>query len=298
MLIFGIVATWAALPSVADTTNIVPQDFPHAVTFELGVGDFAPDDNITIQEVRGTMDVIQPGGTYCVTGTYTLKTQDEADLALFETVTNSTPTQVNPRQEVHVVKGTGSFHLIKHVTEDGYLHVSFYSLATGQGFGGTYFGQGQWVLRHAFSHRADVISRTPQGSDSAAGVNQALFDYLGNPVAPPENLDVAYTKGGLTHAMQTAAKNAGISLVKLEVDDSEFPCLVGVVCANRGEMEKLKDQIRTMPEYNYTGGVGGRESYAMNLVPYTVFPPGSSQRVDHRMMLREEILSDKINGVN
>ena len=36
-------------------------------------------------------------------------------------------------------------------------------------------------------------------------------------------MDAAYTKEGLTRAMQAAAQAAGISLVKLEIDDSGIP---------------------------------------------------------------------------
>ena len=39
--------------------------------------------------------------------------------------------------------------------------------------------------------------------------------------------------------MQAAAQNAGISLAKLEIDDSEFPFLVGVVFTATGEWQKL-----------------------------------------------------------
>jgi hypothetical protein len=129
------------------------------------------------------------------------------------------------------------------------------------------------------------------------GPNKVLYDYLGDPVAPPANMDAAYTKEGLTHAMQAAAQAAGISLTKLEIEDSEFPFLVGVICANKDDMEKLKEQIRKMPAYNYTGGVGGgaSASYAMNLVPYTAFPAEARQRIHHRMSLREEIFYGKMH---
>ena len=286
---------------LADTTpGNPPQDFPRALQYELGDSEFAPGDSITIQELRGTADDIRPGGTYCVTGTYTLNSQDEADLSFFATTTNKNPTPVDEQQTVHVMKGTGSFRLVQRMTSDGYLHVTFYSLATEQGFGGVYFGQGRWVLRHKqWSYRDSAAQ--PEKPDvrepvSATGPNQVLFEYLGNPVAPPENLDAAYTREGLTHAMQAAAQNAGISLVKLEIDDSEFPFLVGVVVANRGDMEKLKEQIRTMTAYNYTGDVGGNTRYAMNLVPNSAFPAEANQRIYHRMMLREAVLFDKING--
>jgi hypothetical protein len=298
-LLSGIVAACAALPLLADTTAPVnpPQDFPQAVQFELGVSDFAPGDSITINEVRGTADAIRPGETYCVTGTYTLNSQEAADLSFFETVSNSGSTPVDPLQTVQVVKGTRPFRLIKHVTDDGFLHVTFYSQANGQGFGGVYFGQGEWVLRHKFSHRRDFVSHENREPVTATGPNQALFDYLGNPVVAPENLDASYTKAGLIRGMQDAAKNAGVSLVKLEIDDSEFPFLVGVVVAGPGDWEKLKEQIRRDPAYEFNGGVGGDTTYAMNLVPSGSYPPGTHQRIYHRLMLRTALLSDKIKEV-
>jgi hypothetical protein len=133
-------------------------------------------------------------------------------------------------------------------------------------------------------------------SKHGTGPNQVLFDYLGNPVAPPANMDAAYTKEGLTSAMQEAAQAANITLTKVEVDDSEFPFLVGVVCVNKGDMEKLKDQIRKMAVYNYSGGVGSDTKMVMNLVPHSAFPTDAHERIYHRMMLREAILSDRING--
>ena len=33
-----------------------------------------------------------------------------------------------------------------------------------------------------------------------------MFDYLGDPVAPPANMDAAYSKEGLTSAMQEPRK--------------------------------------------------------------------------------------------
>jgi hypothetical protein len=277
-----------------------PPDFPSAVSYELGDSEFASGDSITITELRGTAEDIQPGGTYCVTGTYTLTSQDAADLSFFATTTNRTPTPVDPQQTVRVTKGTGSFRLIKHMAGDGYLHLTFYSRATGQGFGGVYFGQGQWVLRHKQWRYRDSASQ-PQKPErhepvSATGPNQVLFEYLGNPVPAPANLDAAYTKAGLTQAMQTAAQNAGISLRKLEIDDSEFPFLVYVACADRADMEKLKQQIGALTAYNYTGGVGGNDRCAMNLVPGNAFPAEASLRIYHRLSLREQIFDNLVNA--
>lgn len=285
----------AAMPLFAQTTT---QDFPSVVQFELGDSGFLPGDSITIQELRGTSDVIQPGGTYCVTGTYTLTSHDKADLCFFATTTNKSATPVDPAQRVHLTKGRGSFRLIKKMNEEGYLHLTFYSY--GHGIGGVYFGQGQWVLHDGHYNFTDASSRQKQASTSApvsaSGPNQVLFDYLGNPVAPPPDMDAAYTKDGLTRAMQAAAQAAGISLVKLEIDDSEFPFLVGVTFAKNGDKEKLKEQIRANQAYTSSGGVGDEISYAMNIVPYRAFPEDASQRIYRRMLLREAVLCDRLTG--
>jgi hypothetical protein len=290
----------AALLVLAENaiTNDTASDFPRAVTYELGASEFAPGDRITIEELRGTSDRIVPGGEYCVTGTYTLNSQDEADLSFFATTTNRNATPVDPRQTVRVKKGTGAFRLIKQVSEDGYLHLTFYSRKTGQGFGGVYFGQREWVLRDKhFSYRNAATQPADKEPLSFTGPNQVLFDYLGNPVTAPANVDAAFTREGLRQAMETVARDAGISLAKLEIDDSEFPPLVGVVFADKGDKEKFIKQIDTLAPYKSSGGVGGDTSYAMNLVPYPAFPPQTGQRIYHRMMLREAVLYDKINGV-
>src|SRR5439155_8489006 len=129
-------------------------ELPYAVRYELGDAEFAPGDNITIQEVRGTSDTISTGGTYSVKGTYSLGSRDEANLAFYtSTIRDSGPTAVDPKQHVRIKKGTGSFHLVKTLSSDGYLHVSFYPVPSGSGFGGVYFGQGNRVLRNkGFSH--------------------------------------------------------------------------------------------------------------------------------------------------
>ncbi len=282
----------ASTLSASPQTTIDPErDCPHNVKIELGSSEFEPGDSITIQEMRGSSELIQTGGTYCLTGTYTLASQDEADLSLFATTTSRTPSPIDPQQTMRVTKGTGSFHLMKRMTEDGYLHVTFYSRKTGQGFGGVYFGQGNWVLRDKhFSYRAtEAVSST--------GPNQVLFEYLGNPVPPPSNMDSAYTREGLTQAMQEAAQNAGITLAKLEIDDSEFPFLIGVAFANPNDKLKLIERIRKISVYASSGGVGGEITYAMNIVPYQAFPQDAAQRIYRRMTLREAVLHDRIAGV-
>jgi hypothetical protein len=292
-----------ALRLLAETTASAEskQDFPNVVQYEQGDSEFAPGDTITIQGLHGTTAAIQPGGTYCVTGTYTLNSQDEADLSFFATTTDKAPTAVEAEQTMHVIKGTGSFRLIKKMTSDGYLHLTFYSRATGNGVGGVYFGQGRWVLRDKRFSYGNPGPETgkeaaPQEQVAFTGPNKVLFDYLGNPVDPPSGMDAAYTKEGLTRAMQAAAQRAGISLMTLEIDDSEFPFLIGVVFSKQGDKEKIKEQLGKVTAYVSSGGVGGDISYAMNIVPYRVFPKESSQRIYRRMLLREAVLYDKISS--
>jgi len=167
----------AALPVSSLLAQSVAGELPQAVQYELGKSEFASGDDITILQVRGTSDSIKVGETYSVEGTYKLASQDKADLAFYATtMVASGPTPVDPQQHVEVMKGSGSFHLVKTMSEDGYLHVSFYPAKSGSDFGGVYFGQGDRVLRAGW--------RSSLSSASVSGPNQALLEYLGNPVVP------------------------------------------------------------------------------------------------------------------
>ena len=203
---------------------------------------------------------------------------------------------------MHIEKGSGTFRLVKVMRGHGYLHVSFYPVPSGSAFGGVYFGQGEGVLKHKGWSYLDTHARSPDYTTAAsptgepvslAGPNRTLLEYLGDPVEPPADMDTAYTKDGLTQALQTAAQNAGISLKRIVIDDSEYPFLVGVEC-NAGDYPKLKEQLRKMPAYDYGGGVSSDTLAAINLVPYRVFPSESSKRINHRTMLREAVLYDRM----
>ena len=275
----------------------LPDDFPRDVPFQLGEAEFAPGDSITIQAVRGHVPVLKIGKTYCVTGTYTLSSQPEADLALFLTTTNHVSTPVDPGQTVHVQKGSGNFTLIQKIDQPGYPHVSFYPPAPGgSSFGGVYFGQGRWVLnrkgitQHDSSHGA---KNSPAQSGSLPAQNRRLLEYLGSPVAPPDQLDPAYTKAGLTSAMRLAARKAGISLQRLEIEDSEFPFLVGIVCAEE-DYPKMLEQIKEMPAYEEQGGVSSKTCRAINVIPWRAFPSEASQRIGRRMTVREGMFFDQL----
>ena len=286
-------------------THCAAADFSFVVPFELGEGEFLPGDSITIQRVSGTSATIQTGETYCVEGTYSLASSEKADLALFATTKSKGSTLTDPSQVVRIEKGTGMFRLVKTMREEGYLHVSFYPVPNGTCFGGVYFGQGQWVLHQKGWSYLDTHPRAQdylgRGSSTGApvsltGPNQALLEYLGEPVAPPADMDAAYSKDGLTETIQTAARKAGISVKRVKIDDSEFPFLVGVV-SKEGEQSKLTDQLRRMGAYEYNGGISSHTCMAFNLVPYRVFPSAVSERISHRTGLRMQVLQNKITSL-
>ena len=136
-------------------------------------------------------------------------------------------------------------------------------------------------------------------SKHASGPNQALYEYLGNPVAPPIGLDAAYTKAGLTSAVQDAAQAANISLKKVEIDDSEFPFLVGFVWANNGDDDKLDGLNGQLSKAGYqeSGFVyHGDHVCVLNITPTASFPTHDRSQIQNRLDIRERIFFEKIRS--
>src|SRR5689334_19010674 len=79
VIIIILSCAFAGRAAIEETSGNLPRSVP----FELGYAHFARGDNIAITRMRGTSETIMTGGTYCVEGTYTLASRDEADLALF-----------------------------------------------------------------------------------------------------------------------------------------------------------------------------------------------------------------------
>jgi hypothetical protein len=144
----------------------------------------------------------------------------------------------------------------------GYLHLSFYPVPIGDAFGEVYFGQGKWVQRSKrTSHReseAQPAHRTAAAVEDrilVTGANRVMLEYLGNPVEPPAAMESAYTKEGLTQAIRQAARKARVSVGRIEIDNSEYPYLIGVVCeeddyndcAQAGRAERVRLARETEP---------------------------------------------------
>ncbi len=124
--------------------------------FTIGVKFFRDGDSITINEVRASTSDLKNGDKVIVKGRYTLVSEPEASLCLFATATTgSGKSPIRAGQTMHVAKGSGDFELYETLDCDGYLHVTFYSIAKGEPFGGLYFGTAKqmetikdWNLNH------------------------------------------------------------------------------------------------------------------------------------------------------
>jgi hypothetical protein len=79
-----------------------------------------------------------------------LRSAAGAKLGFFLTsLDNNGRTKNQPTQTVEIAEGDGEFELSMGVKGRGALHVSFYPLGSGSGFGGIYFGTPQQMERVA-----------------------------------------------------------------------------------------------------------------------------------------------------
>jgi beta-lactamase regulating signal transducer with metallopeptidase domain len=137
------VARADAPPATAPAQLSIPL---RAIPFELGEAEFEAGDSVTIDQVFCTGEKLATGEIFVVRGTYTLASRDAAEVALFITAPSPQGTPISPHQRARIAKGTGRFELRTTFT-NGSPHVSFYPAGGGSGFGGVYFGQGEFVLK-------------------------------------------------------------------------------------------------------------------------------------------------------
>ena len=121
----------------------------HIVSFDVGAAEFPCGDLVVVEEVHSSTGQIAPGAALTVCGRYELRSREKASLYLGVTATTSVGASaaVDPRQQSEVALGSGNFELTYVVPGPGYPHVTFYDSATGQPFGGVYFGKDETLLR-------------------------------------------------------------------------------------------------------------------------------------------------------
>lgn len=145
------------------------------------------------------------------------------------------------------------------------------------------------------SPAAGPVLQAPKGqpvSPAISAANQAIGNYLGDPVAPPANLDPKYTSAGMAEAFRALCAAHGIKIQKLAVDTSEFPFLVyGQVDAPPEVYRELNTWLKNVPGYTYGGSVTGRTRegttyFSLNMMPSSAFPRENAEAIQRRLMIR------------
>jgi uncharacterized membrane protein (UPF0127 family) len=292
-----------SLPATALFADGNATDETPDTNFFIGQSSFPKGDAIEITSVERYPDRMVVKGQYNLVGT------DSARLGLFITTTSPVRAPSSSRQLIVVYRGQGGFKnftLTDLNLVEGMPHVTMYSIPDGAPFASVYFGTKEEAAEESSLNLGDY-SGGASGSSSAENAslssqNNALLEYLGGPVAPPSNLDARYTAQGLTAAVLLAAQRAGIQIKNVMIDDSEFPCLVGVICGG-SDAAKLKYELKQMAGYEYGGGVGndvnsdGSDTCnVFNIVPYSAFPHDAGEQIYHRLGLREQVFQEKITS--
>lgn len=118
-------------------------------------------------------------------------------------------------------------------------------------------------------------------------------------VPPSEKIDPKYTAEGLKDAFQVLCGRLGYRIVRMSVDESEFPFLVYGELAGRCDYRAIRDALGSMPGYAYTGSTTGHKAdvatdFVLNMIPYSEYRSRASKetrlRIGDRMKtLRSEL---------
>ena len=125
-------------------------------------------------------------------------------------------------------------------------------------------------------------------ADEGPGV---VFDFgNGEPVPPPAKIDRKYTAAGLREAFTALCKRLGYQIVKLEIDQAEFPFLVTAVIEDRCDYRALRDGLSSVSGYAYNGCATRYRTpvthVALNLMPTDQYPADQSRVIQRRVRLR------------
>ena len=182
-------STVAAVPTTPTREPGATSKFPYPVRFEQGASKFLfPGDKITITEVRGTAATISPGNTYLIKGSYQLKSHQRATLEANTTAMNAADGfgTTQSVQSTVVENGSGNFTLILPMSCRGWPHISFYPDNGGSDFGGTYFGNGEFLLKHWWGEEREKVQGDSKSKGTSAkplvpedALSQRLWHSLG-----------------------------------------------------------------------------------------------------------------------
>jgi hypothetical protein len=286
-ILFVTLGTASLVADEADTNSTTGA----AAGFQIGQASFPLGDSIEITSVERSAD------TLVVKGHYQLDSADQALLALYTTTPTAISVATDPKQLMKIFKGKGNFKLTDPNLVPGWNHVSMYSVPGGSPFAGVYFGNEEEAAAESKLdlgfYRAPATSTSSTSSEidqhggggSLSAPNRILLEYLGDPVEPPLNMDVRYTTEGLSNAVLAAARNTGIKVKYMAIEDSEFPFIIGVICQG-SDVTKLKSQFKKMDGYTYNGSIGNDTNSdgsdtcnVFSIVPYKAYPLEASRKI-------------------
>lgn len=139
-------------------------------------------------------------------------------------------------------------------------------------------------LRRAVAAAGLVLASLLAGCATAGGPRSLVEGVvLGPPVALPPGVDPKYAAEALKTAFAAAVEKAGLDIVELAVDESEFPFLLYGAIGSRGGVLDLKAIMARMPGYRYVGSVTSRNlgyvAFALDVTPGEQYPAGQAQAI-------------------
>lgn len=104
-------------------------------------------------------------------------------------------------------------------------------------------------------------------------------------------VDHRYTPEALQAAFARLCQRLGYKALSVTIDQSEFPFLVHGVLAGRCDYKAIRDELRSMPDYSYSGCVtsirdGSKTIFALNMIPQREY-----ERNPRQLMNRMEDLA-------
>lgn len=152
-----------------------------------------------------------------------------------------------------------------------------------------------WLMVGSVAFALTVPGRVMAAEKGKSGVTV----NWGQATSASQPVDARYTAEGLRLAFADLCKKLRYRALRVEVDQSEFPFIVYGVLERRCDYRAIRDALRSMPDYAYSGSVtavhpdGSSTRFALNMIPYDAYLRSGGKEAHERMIerLRELALS-------
>lgn len=153
-----------------------------------------------------------------------------------------------------------------------------------------------WLAGLLFT--ASSLSSAEKNSGGSVDRSNALRPVAADvPVPPPAEIDPRYTPAALTEAFRILCQRLGVRIVRLSVDQSEYPFLVHGVLDSHRTHHEIRDALKTMRGYVYIGSATSLEKdnttcFALSMTPATEYPRAHRVAILQRLGFRLQELRD------